>query len=396
MGKKNILFISNGYGDSPVISGGEVRLYNLIKHFSLKFEQSFLTTRGGLISVKNNKIDSRFKTIYTSKNRLLGLKEITGFQRLIGYFISAFDSVKIMKSGSRDAVYTSTDYFCDIYPSYKYKRTNPSVKWFCMLHHKYDTPFKRPGFFPVNALLYLLQLHSFKMIARRADCVFVLETEAGEQIAGTLIKYGYKGQIHRVKNGINKISNLKTKKDKSMAVYLGGLRPSKGLYDIIPVWKKVWEKNPKLKLTVIGKGSDKDMAYLKEAVEKNGLSGSVTIAGYVDDKNLNAMLAKAYVLFLPSREEGWGISILEALQHGCLPVVYDLPAFKVFKNQVTRIPCFDQGKYAEELLKVFRSTGNKPDNKFISQFYWEDIAKKELKIINTMVGGSEDQRVGRS
>ncbi|HPN65757.1 MAG TPA: hypothetical protein PK247_11195, partial [Candidatus Goldiibacteriota bacterium] len=126
MGKKNILFISNGYGDSPVISGGEVRLYNLIKHFSLKFEQSFLTTRGGLISVKNNKIDSRFKTIYTSKNRLLGLKEITGFQRLIGYFISAFDSVKIMKSGSRDAVYTSTDYFCDIYPSYKYKRTNPS------------------------------------------------------------------------------------------------------------------------------------------------------------------------------------------------------------------------------------------------------------------------------
>jgi len=179
-----------------------------------------------------------------------------------------------------------------------------------------------------------------------------------------------------------------------MAVYLGGLRPSKGLYDIVPVWKKAWEKNPRLKLTVIGKGSDKDMKYLKDTVEKNGLSGSVTIAGYVDTKNLNTLLSKAYVFFLPSREEGWGISILEALQHGCLPVVYDLPAFKVFKNHIVRIPRFDHGVYAEELLKAFASSGSKKDNKYLSQFYWEDIAKNELTIINKMVGWSEGQRIG--
>ena len=157
----------------------------------------------------------------------------------------------------------------------------------------------------------------------------MLETEAGEEIAKTLLKYGYIGQIHRVKNGINRIKQTKIKKDLNMAVYLGGLRPSKGLYDIIPIWKKVWQKNPKLKLTVIGRGSDKDMIFLKDSIEKNGLTDVVTIAGYVDAKELNTLLSKAAVFFLPSREEGWGISILEALQHGCRPVVYDLPAFKV-------------------------------------------------------------------
>ena len=392
--KHRILFIATGYGDSPVLSGGEVRLFNIVKHLSGKILPDYLTTSGGVSAADNYRISGFFRNIITVKNKFMGIKESSGFQRLIGYYISAFDAEKKLAAVKYDAIYTSSDCYGDIYPAYKYRLNNQSAKWFCMLHHKYDSPFKRPGFFPVNALLYLLQIHSFKMIAKRADCVFVLETEAGEQIAQTLIKYGYKGQLHYVKNGINKIPAVKTKKDKSMAVYLGGLRPSKGLYDIVPVWKKAWEKNPKLKLTVIGKGSDKDMKYLKDTVEKNGLSGSVTIAGYVDTKNLNTLLSKAYVFFLPSREEGWGISILEALQHGCLPVVYDLPAFKVFKNNVVRIPRFDHGVYAEEMLKAFKSKSNGVNKKFIAKFYWSDIAKNELSIIKMMVGRSDGRKVG--
>ncbi|PKL92494.1 MAG: hypothetical protein CVV21_01690 [Candidatus Goldiibacteriota bacterium HGW-Goldbacteria-1] len=381
-----ILFIATGYGDSPVISGGEVRLFNIVKHLFGKITPDFLTTLGGVNAAAAYRMSGYFQDIITAKNRFMGIRESFGFQRLMGYFISAFDADKKLETEKYDALYTSSDCYSDIYPAYKYKFRNPASKWFCMLHHKYDSPFKRAGFFPVNAVLYLLQLHSFKMIAKRADCVFVLDTDAGEQIAKTLLKYGYKGQIHRVKNGINKISTIKIKKDKSMAVFLGGLRPSKGLYDIVPVWKKVSQKNPKLKLTVIGRGSDRDMAFLKDSIEKNGLAGVVTIAGYVDAKKLNALLAKAAVFFLPSREEGWGISILEALQHGCMPVVYDLPAFKVFKNQITKIPCFNHDVYAEELLKTFESGRTlKTNTKFISQFYWSDIAQHEFLIIKKML-----------
>ena len=381
-----ILFIATGYGDSPVISGGEVRLFNIVRHLFGKITPDFLTTLGGVNAAAVYRMSGYFQDIITAKNRFMGIRESFGFQRLIGYFVSAFDADKKLKSKKYDALYTSSDCYSDIYPAYKYKLRNPASKWFCMLHHKYDSPFKRAGFFPVNAVLYLLQLHSFKMIAKRADCVFVLDTDAGEQIAKTLLKHGYKGQIHRVKNGINKIPAAKIKKDKSMAVFLGGLRPSKGLYDIVPVWKKVSQKNPKLKLTVIGRGSDRDMAFLKDSIEKNGLAGAVTIAGYVDAKKLNALLAKAAVFFLPSREEGWGISILEALQHGCMPVVYDLPAFKVFKNQITKIPCFNHDVYAEELLKTFESGRTlKTNTKFISQFYWSDIAQHEFLIIKKML-----------
>ncbi|MBN2753572.1 MAG: glycosyltransferase family 4 protein [Candidatus Goldbacteria bacterium] len=381
-----ILFIATGYGDSPVISGGEVRLFNIVKHLSGKITPDFLTTSGGINAADAYGITGYFHGMITVKNRFMGIRETFGFQRLIGYFVSAFDADKKLRTKKYSAIYTSSDCYSDIYPSYKYKSLNPASKWFCMLHHKYDSPFKRAGFFPVNAVLYLLQLHSFKMIAKRADCVFVLDTDAGTEITKTLLKYGYKGLIHRVKNGINKIPAAKIKKDRSMAVFLGGLRPSKGLYDIVPVWKKVSQKNPELKLTVAGKGSDKDMAYLKEAVEKNGLTGAVSIAGYIDTKNLNTLLSKAAVFFLPSREEGWGISILEALQHGCKPVVYDLPAFKVFKNHVIRIPRFDHELYAEEILKTFKSkTPAAINTKFISQFYWNDIAKHEFLIINRLL-----------
>lgn len=387
--KRRVIFISNGFGLSTAMSGGEVRLFNFISRAAKYFDCALVTTSGGLKAANEFYKKILFSPI-TVKCSITASKETFPLQRFIGYFISAAETQKKLANEEFDALYTSSDALCDINPAYELKKKK-NFKWFCMLHHKYISPFKRPGFFPVNWLFYSLQEVSFKRIARRADCVFVLATDEGELIAKELRGYGYKGEIHSVKNGINLPRSTfhgprSTVKDRRLAVYLGGLRPSKGLYDIVPAWKKVNSINPVLKLRVIGMGSDRDMRYLENEIIRNSLGGVVELAGYLPNTEVEKSLAKAFVFFLPSHEEGWGISVLEALLHNCYPVVYNLPAFKAFRSEVIKSECFDTDKIAMAAVAAFKNKKPKKAGKsFISSFSWDVISAKEIKIIRGLL-----------
>jgi glycosyltransferase involved in cell wall biosynthesis len=48
----------------------------------------------------------------------------------------------------------------------------------------------------------------------------------------------------------------------------------------------------------------------------------VHFAGYLEDGEKHAALAKAWVLLTPSLKEGWGLSIVEAASHGVPTVAY--------------------------------------------------------------------------
>jgi glycosyltransferase involved in cell wall biosynthesis len=374
-----IAFIANGFGLSNVMSGGEIRMFNIIKNRPKNIEAELFSTPAGLEAASKFFKKITFAT-HVVRASFITIHERFGFQRMISYIISAVSAAIELKKESYGAIYTSSDFICDVYPAYAYKK-HSGTKWFCMLHHKYTNPFKRPGFFPANLALFLIQLYSFRLISKLADCVFVLDTDEGVLISDVLRRFGYNGIIEKVKNGID-LKTGKYTKDNKLAVYVGGLRPSKGLYDIIPIWEKVHAVNKELKLSVIGSGSVRDMKYLRNGIKNHGLEGSVEIMGYVNNNKLQGILQKSFMLFLPSREEGWGISVLEALMSGCHAVVYDLPAFRIFENEIIRIPRHNPDIYAGNILETFKKGRLKKINySFLKKFTWSGIAKNEFNAI---------------
>src|SRR5205085_1852076 len=109
----------------------------------------------------------------------------------------------------------------------------------------------------------------------------------------------------------------------SYLLFVGTLEPRKDLATLVAAHRQLPEAPPLVPVGAKGWGEELD------------LSGCLT-PGYVDDADLRAVVAGAALLALPSRDEGFGLTLLEALAAGTPVVASDLPVLReVGGDQVT-------------------------------------------------------------
>ena len=108
-----------------------------------------------------------------------------------------------------------------------------------------------------------------------------------------------------------------------VAVFVARLVPSKGLLDAIAAWPLVLARVPAARLVVAGTGPERAVAEARAAAE--GVTDTIEWQGFISEVDKRALLAGARLLVAPSYEEGWGISVAEALASGLPVVAYRLP-----------------------------------------------------------------------
>jgi glycosyltransferase involved in cell wall biosynthesis len=96
------------------------------------------------------------------------------------------------------------------------------------------------------------------------------------------------------------------------ALYVGADDPRKNLDVLVCAMRDVQRDIPSLRFVIAGCDEDIGQRHL------DGLFG--TALGYVDDKTLAALYRNASVFVFPSRYEGFGIPVLEAMSHAT-PVI---------------------------------------------------------------------------
>ncbi len=104
-------------------------------------------------------------------------------------------------------------------------------------------------------------------------------------------------------------------------LYIGTLQPRKNLPLLIEAFAKVRGKLPGIKLVLAGNREAHNFdKRVDEVIEKHKLEDEIIFSGYVADEYKVAMIAGAHVFAFPSRYEGFGIPILEAMSQG-VPVL---------------------------------------------------------------------------
>ncbi len=111
---------------------------------------------------------------------------------------------------------------------------------------------------------------------------------------------------------------LNIQPDKKVLVFVGTLRPMKGVRYLIYAMKAISVHSPGVLLVIAGGGGE--IAELQEMVKREGLSNNVRFEGKILNSQVPEYLAASDVFVLPSLSEGFPVSVLEAMAAG-LPIV---------------------------------------------------------------------------
>lgn len=101
---------------------------------------------------------------------------------------------------------------------------------------------------------------------------------------------------------------------------VGTLVPRKGYADLIDALSAI--QNLNWRLTIVG-AADRDPACandIRQRLLKSGLRSRISLVGAVPDRELQRLYTRSDVFVMPSRYEGYGMAVAEAIARG-LPIV---------------------------------------------------------------------------
>lgn len=115
----------------------------------------------------------------------------------------------------------------------------------------------------------------------------------------------------------NRSASDQRKKDGASVLFMGQLGERKGTYLLISAIPTVLAKHPDTKFTFAGNG---EIDQCTDYARRLDVADSCMFIGWADAKKKDALLKDASMLVLPSKEESFGIVLLEAMSYG-VPVV---------------------------------------------------------------------------
>jgi glycosyltransferase involved in cell wall biosynthesis len=103
---------------------------------------------------------------------------------------------------------------------------------------------------------------------------------------------------------------------------LARLHPKKGLDVLIQAFLELGKSGrfPEWRLVIAGDGDEHYVASLRQMVTDRGGNGVVIFRGWIEGQEKKSVLRNASLLALPSRQENFGLCVLEALSQG-IPVI---------------------------------------------------------------------------
>ena len=150
---------------------------------------------------------------------------------------------------------------------------------------------------------------------------------------------------------INKSNNMNYQKDNTLTtfLYIGELSSRKGIKELLIACSKL-EKN-KWKLILVGK--DKSNGYYEQLSKKLNLEKHIKFEGAVTHDKVNCYYEKSDVFVFPSKFDGWGAVLNEAVSYS-LPIISTDEAsasFSLVKNNGFIIKAGSLGELREAMQK---------------------------------------------
>lgn len=171
-------------------------------------------------------------------------------------------------------------------------------------------------------------------------------------------------------------------------VYVGRIKRYKQLEVGVDAVKKLKKDYPGIKLLIGGAGDH--LEELKNYVKKNNLQDHVEFLGFISESKKWEILQKGWVFVMPSMQEGWGITIIEAASCETPAVGFDVPGVRdSIRDHLTGLLAADKNDYIAKVRSLIANQGYRHQMKkncstWAKNFSWNASTKVFEALITDM------------
>lgn len=127
-------------------------------------------------------------------------------------------------------------------------------------------------------------------------------------------------KVFYIPNGLDSIPKKTSKLDSKNIISVGRLSKEKGFDDLLRLFKKLVNKDPNLRLNIIGDGVEKN--NLLELSKELKLGDKVIFHGYQNKEYINDFLLNSSLYIMTSHTESFGLVLIEAMSYGIPCIAY--------------------------------------------------------------------------
>lgn len=304
------------------------------------------------------------------------------------YFVRTILALFRMPWRSRNVVlYGTSDFLPDVLPAFlgRVFGGGRGRRWVQCVFHLIPHPKERRGSGAVNTVSFITQRLSLALIRRRANLVIV----DNSTLRNDLVSMGFPPEkVFVTAMGADRPAVPRGGAARYDGCFLGRLHASKGVFELVEIWKKVCERRPGSSLVMVGADPMGLRAELERKIRNLGLLDEIHVLGYLSKAELEDVLSLSRVFVFPSHEEGFGISILEAMNHGMPSVAYGLPHYgEIFGDALVTVEAGDIDGFADEVVELLDDEVRyrrlrEEGGKIADRYTWERTAELEGKVIS--------------
>lgn len=227
----------------------------------------------------------------------------------------------------------------------------------------------------------------FKMIKRNAKKIITVSEFSKSEILKYLNISNSSVQV--IYNGCKKFYQKeeididitildKLQKFDKIILFVGNVKPHKNLLFLIECFKKLGRED--VLLLIVGK---KEGFFVSESFDSCNHK-NIYFTGFVNDSTLNYIYKNSNFLVFPSKYEGFGLPILEAMYFNKNIIASNISVFtELFGDSINYFELENENSLITEMKKMLSFNFIETNNydSILQKFSWEKSAEKHLEIL---------------
>jgi glycosyltransferase involved in cell wall biosynthesis len=174
-----------------------------------------------------------------------------------------------------------------------------------------------------------------------------------------------------------------------LVLFAGRITAQKGPEYFVDAAARVAAEMPSVKFAVAGSGDR--LRAMRDRVAARGLSERFLFTGFLPPEQLDRLYARADLYVMPSASEPFGLTALEALQHGTPVIVSKSAGVAEVVRNLLRVDFGDIEGLASRILSVLmfpplRSTLGSRGRAEVERLSWRESAGRCLMLYRELVG----------